>query len=152
MHSPPPSLLRRLVAILYDSLLLCGILLLVSLPLPLIPQAIYQMWWVQLLVQLYLLVCCLLFFGWFWVHGGQTLGMRAWRIRVVQLDGSGLSWRVATIRFFAAIASWLILGLGFLWVLFDKDKKSWHDHLSRTRLIVVPKTRNQSGGTTAPSL
>ena len=152
MPGLPPSLLRRLIAILYDSLLLCGILLLASLPLPLIPQTIYEMWWMRLLVQLYLLAGCLMFFGWFWVHGGQTLGMRAWRIQVVQVDGSKLSWGVATTRFLAAIVSWLVLGLGFLWVLFDNDKMAWHDRLSRTRLIVTPKKSKKSGTTTVPSL
>ena len=125
---------------LYDSLLLCGVLLLVSLPLPLIDQAISQTWWARLLIQLYLFSTCYLFFAWCWVHGGQTLGMRAWRLRVVQPDGAGLSWRLATLRFFSALLSWSALGLGFLWVLFDKERKSWHDHLSATKLIVEPKS------------
>ena len=138
-RNPPPGLLRRLAAIAYDSLLLCGVLFLISLPLPLIPHPMDQVWWGRLLIQLYLLSACLLFFGWFWVHGGQTLGMRAWRLKLVQPDGSGLNWRLATIRFFTAILSWLVLGAGFLWVLFDKDKRAWHDHLSHTVLITVAK-------------
>lgn len=138
-RNPPAGLLRRLAAIVYDWLLLVGVLFLVSLPLPLIDNSISQTWWIRLLTQLYLFATCLLFFCWFWVHEGQTLGMRAWRLKVVQPNGAGLSWRLALIRFFGAILSWLVLGLGFLWVLFDKDKKAWHDHLSGTKLIVEPK-------------
>ena len=103
-----------------------------------------QVWWVRLLIQLYLLTASLLFFGWFWVHGGQTLGMRAWRLKVVQLDGSGLDWRLSAIRFFTAMLSWLVFGLGFLWVMFDKDKKAWHDHLSRTVLISLAKPKSKT--------
>ena len=125
---------------LYDSLLLCGVLLLVSFPLPLIDQAISQTWWARLLTQLYLCATCFVYLAWCWVHGGQTLGMRAWRLRVVQPDGAGLSWRLATVRFFSALLSWSALGLGFLWVLLDKERKSWHDHLSATKLIVEPKS------------
>lgn len=138
-HYSTPSLLRRLAAIIYDSLLLCGVLFLASSPLPFVNDVFGQMWWVRLITQIYLMSTCLLFFGWFWVHGGQTLGMRAWRLKVVQLDGSSLTWRLATIRFFSAILSWLALGLGFFWILLDKDKKAWHDRLSQTRLIVQPK-------------
>lgn len=135
----PPSLLRRLAATAYDSLLLFGVLYLASLPLPMIAQDINQLWWVRLLTQTYLVLVCLLFFGWFWVHGGQTLGMRAWRLKVTNLDGSPITWRSAISRFFAAMLSWLALGLGFFWILFDKESRAWHDRLSKTILILEPK-------------
>lgn len=143
--SQQPALIRRLAAIMYDSLLLCGVLFLAGLPLPMIPAAVRDSWGAQLLIQVYLVLVCLLFFGWFWTHGGQTLGMRAWRLRVVDMHGSSVTWRPAVIRFFGAILSWAVLGLGFWWSLFDRDKLAWHDRLSRTRLIRVPK----SGGGTA---
>ena len=133
-----PGLLRRLAAIAYDSLLLCGILLVAALPLPLVGEAIGHSWWLQLLIQAYLISVCLLFFGWFWVHGGQTLGMRAWRLAVIRADGGRITWRLAAARFAAAILSWVVLGLGFLWVLFDADKLAWHDRLSGTRLVLRP--------------
>ena len=136
-----PSLLRRLAAIFYDALLLVGVLFVASLPLPFIPQDIDDVWWIRLLVQAYLLLVCLLFFAWFWVHGGQTLGMRAWRLQVTKSDGSPITWNSAVIRFFSAILSWLVFGLGFLWVLVDKERKAWHDRLSNTTLSLEPKRR-----------
>ncbi len=86
---------------------------------------------------LYLLTCCYLYFVWQWVHGGQTLGMRAWRIRVFDSTGAPLTWRRGTLRFLAAILSWLPLAAGFLWRLVDRDGRTLHDRLSGTRLVVV---------------
>lgn len=145
------ALLRRLVSAAYDTLLLWGVLFLASIPLPLIPEALRQVWWVHFLTQIYLVLVSLLFFCWFWVHGGQTLGMRAWRLRVENPDGTGISWRSAIIRFFAAVLSWAALGFGFLWILIDTDKKAWHDRLSGTVLVLLPK-RDSAGTTSAPGL
>jgi uncharacterized RDD family membrane protein YckC len=75
------------------------------------------------------------FFAWFWMHGGQTLGMRAWRLRLVATNGGAITW-TQTVRRFAGA-----LGLGYLWVLFDPQQRSWHDRLSGTHLILVPKHR-----------
>ena len=136
---PPPALARRLAAIGYDTLLLCGVLFLAGLPLPFIPAAVRDNWGVQLIIQAYLILICLLFFGWFWTHGGQTLGMRAWRLKVVDADGSPVVWRSAVVRYFCAILSWAALGLGFWWSLVDREQLAWHDRMSRTRLIRVKK-------------
>lgn len=122
----------------YDALLLWGILFLAGLPLPLIAEETRQIWWVVVLIQAYLLLICLLFFCWFWVHGGQTLGMRAWRLRVVNPDGTTVTWRRAVIRFFSALLSWVPLGLGYLWILIDKENRAGHDLLSGTVVILVP--------------
>jgi uncharacterized RDD family membrane protein YckC len=75
----------------------------------------------------------------FWIRGGQTLGMRAWRLRVVRSDGRGLSFKHALLRYLAAILSWAVFGLGFLWVLVDKEGLAWHDRISKTRLVVLKK-------------
>lgn len=81
----------------------------------------------------------LLFFGWFWTHGGQTLGMRSWRIRVVDANGDPIAWPLATKRYFSALLSWAALGLGFVWILFDRDGCSWHDRLSGSYLVKTRK-------------
>ncbi len=140
-HFSPGSLPRRMAAIVYDCLLLWGILFLAGLPLPIVPEHVREHWVVQTLIQVYLLSTCLVFFGWFWTHGGQTLGMRAWQLRVVGADGASVTWRSAVIRFFSAMLSWAALGLGFWWVLIDRQKLAWHDHLSGTRLIRLTKSR-----------
>lgn len=93
------------------------------------------------LLQAYLLIAPMFFFTWFWTHGGQSLGMRSWRIRVVTLEGNTISWQQAIIRYLAAFLSAASLGLGFLWIWIDNENRSWHDRLSNTRLVVTEKPK-----------
>lgn len=134
---PRAGLLRRLAAIFYDTLLLFSVLFFATfLVLPFTRgEAVSPH---HPLYTTYLFLIAFFYFAWPWVRSGQTLGMRAWRIRVQQYDGSGLTWRHALLRFLAAIASWAVLGLGFLWSLIDKDGMTWHDRFSETCLVVLP--------------
>ena len=144
-RQPPASLTRRLGAILYDSLLLvatlaaatalalllCVIVLgaeAVEAQNPLVGNPLFAA---------YLFGVCFLFYGWFWTHGGQTLGMRAWKIRVQQRDGTAINWLQAIERFMMAIVSWLAAGFGFWWMLVDREKMTWHDRFSDTVLLRV---------------
>jgi uncharacterized RDD family membrane protein YckC len=71
--------------------------------------------------------------------GGQTLGMRTWRIKLVRNDGGPITWTIALKRYAYAVVSLVCLGLGFLWVLYDRDKLAWHDRWSGTKLTTLPK-------------
>ena len=73
-----------------------------------------------------------------WTRGGQTIGMRAWRLRIVDEDGRALEWRRAALRFAVACVSLLALGLGFAWCLFDRRKRGWHDLAARSLLVRLP--------------
>lgn len=131
--SPPASLFRRLAAALYDLLLLAGILMLTSFIIIIakggaaIPAgtAAYQGFVAAQIAS---------FFIGFWARGGQTLGMRAWHIRVEAVDGSAITLPTAALRFVTALISAAPLGLGFAWVLVDPDGRAWHDRLSGTRV------------------
>jgi uncharacterized RDD family membrane protein YckC len=129
-----PSLFRRLAAIVYDSFLLLALWFFATLVL--LPfnggQAFNS---TQLFYPLYLLAVSFSFYGWFWTHGGQTLGLKAWKIKVQTLNQQSVTWKQAAIRFLAAILSWLVCGLGFFWVLWDKNGYAWHDYLSKTSLF-----------------
>jgi len=143
-RSAPAGLLRRLAVMCYDALLLFGILFaatLVILPLNR-GQAIAPY---DALYTIYLLIVCFLYFGWFWTHGGQTLGMRAWGVRLLGQSPSGVSWRECLIRFLAALVSFIPFGLGFLWAGIDREKRTWHDHISGTRLVVQSALREPRG-------
>ena len=85
----------------------------------------------------YLFMVTFAFFAWFWLHGGQTLGMRAWHIRVERFDGKPISPWQALLRFVVAVPSWLLMGMGFWWALFDREQLTWHDRYSETRLVRV---------------
>lgn len=150
MHPTPPGLLRRLAAIVYDLLLLAAILMVAALPVVMLVDGAVGTGapLTRLLFQIYLVTISFLFYGWFWTHGGQTLGMRTWRLRVVTRDGGPLSWADAAKRFGYAAFSWAALGLGFVWIVFDREHLAWHDRWSTTRLILLPKRQKQAGAAT----
>lgn len=74
-----------------------------------------------------------------WRRGGQTLGMRPWRLRLQAMDGGLPTWSMLWKRYAAGTLSLLIAGLGFWWAWFDRDRLAWHDRLSGTRLVRLPK-------------
>ncbi len=136
-----PSLLRRIAAIFYDCWLVAALWLLGTIVDTFIRagMGIESGQGSFLLLQIYFVVAPALFFGWFWTHGGQTLGMRAWRLKVVADDGGALTMKQALIRYLGACLSLLAVGLGYLWVLIDKQGLAWHDHLSRSRLVITKR-------------
>jgi len=79
----------------------------------------------------------------FWRRGGQTLGMRAWRLRLLNQHNKPLTLVQCFLRFVGAIGSLLTCGLGYLWLWIDKDKLTWQDRLSDTRVIREPKPPKQ---------
>ena len=128
----------RLAALLYDSLLVLGIWFFISVIFvainggesvsannPFLPAILF--------------LATFWFNTHFWRRGGQTLGMRAWRLRLLNQHGSVLSLTQCLLRFLGAIASVSTLGLGYLWLLVDKQHLTWQDRLSDTRVIREPK-------------
>ncbi len=161
----PAPLLRRLIAACYDGLLLIGI------------------WMVALLIDIvirdqlgasrdlaalraYVFLVGLAFFGWFWTHGGQTLGMRVWRLQVVSASGAPLRWIDAGVRYALTLVCWgivltpafaqlpqvsshpqaavvsIVAGslslLALLLMWRDPQHRAPQDYLSRTRMILLP--------------
>ncbi len=137
------GLLRRLGAIAYDTLLMVALLMLTTIPFIAIrggesvaPSSIGY--------QVTLLTVAYVFYVGFWTRRGSTLGMLAWGLRVETPDGRLPTLGQASVRFFAAILSWLPLGLGFIWQLWDHEHLAWHDRLSKTRLRHYPKKSQES--------
>lgn len=133
----PASVWRRLAAFCYDLLLLAALVfcftlavLAVRLGAPVPPGT----WWFPTA----LVALAAAFFCGFWVHGGQTVGMRAWRIRVVREDGRALEWPRAVARFAAGVLATAPAGLGLWWSAFDAQKRGWHDRLTATRVVRLP--------------
>ena len=93
------------------------------------------------LYQLLLLLIAWLFFAGFWSFHGRTLGMQSWGLRIETINGDRPGFRTASLRFFAAILSWIPAGLGFWWQLWDRQGLSWHDRLSQSRLRHYPKNQ-----------
>jgi uncharacterized RDD family membrane protein YckC len=136
------GLLRRLGAMIYDGLLLVALFMVATaLFLPFTGGEAIHPRGTPLLEYAYRGVLVLVvvgFHGLFWTRRGQTLGMASWRLRVEREDGRLLGWGDTLRRLAWAFVSLLPLGLGYLWIVFDPQRRAWHDRLSRTRVVVVP--------------
>ena len=87
--------------------------------------------------QLYLVAVIAVFHLGFWLRGGQTLGMRAWRLRLEGEDGQPPSPGAALLRWPLACLGWGLLAIGPLWCLADREGRALQDRLSGTRVVVV---------------
>ena len=119
----------------YDGMLVLAIWLVTLFPL----VAIINRAAIGATVQTLLFLEMYAFFAYFWLARGQTAGMVAWRLALRSTDGGPLTLKQVTWRFFAAMLCFASLGLGYLWILFDRRKRSWSDMLSGTEIVVLPK-------------
>ncbi|KOR31616.1 hypothetical protein TI05_12450 [Achromatium sp. WMS3] len=138
--SDTPSLWRHLAAIGYDWLLVTALLVLAAalivIPLGLLGIDVDRIRQHTAFRSYLFLVIPMVFFCGFWMYGGQTLGMRTWKIKVVRFDGMPLRFQDALLRFISAILSVAMLGMGFWWCLVDAQHLTWHDRFSATRLVL----------------
>ena len=131
-----PALWRQLAAILYDALLVFAVLAvgaaLVVIPLGMLGHELApgNPWF-----RLYLLALIVAFYSYFWMRGGQTLGMRSWRLQLHNLRPGPVTWLQCLLRFIIALPAGLLFGLGYAWMLIDKQKLTWHDRYSETRIV-----------------
>lgn len=144
---PIAPLWRRLIAMVYDILLVAAVVVLygfiiillkhlLGIPMPEGERAASgPIFFTGMVVTVYLFFCG------FWVVKGQTLGMRTWRLRVEGPSGQNLNWKTALIRISSASLSLAAFGLGYLWSIVDKNNHCLHDHISQTRIVVIPKQK-----------
>lgn len=93
----------------------------------------------KVLVQALVLGVTAAYFVVSWMRGGQTVGMKPWRLRIVGADGGPIPFRRALMRFGVALVSLAALGLGFLWCLIDRERRAWHDIAADTLLVRMDK-------------
>lgn len=128
------TLPRRLLAMLYDTLILLGLLIVaaaIALPFGDTQKVAFHDFWFTL----WLFVVCFAYLAGCWRYGGMTVGMRAWRIRLVSGDGQSISWTRCLLRFLTGMVSLGVFGLGILWALIDAKNRGWHDLAARTLLV-----------------
>jgi len=135
MHAdaPAPGFLRRLAAGFYDLLIVVGVLMSTSF-LVVVARGGSAVPAGSPAYRGFLVLQVTAYFIGFWTVG-QTPGMRAWRLRLETLRGGPPSLPVATARFFAAILAAAPAGIGFLWMLVDSQRMTWHDRLTGTRVV-----------------
>ena len=140
---PNAGVFKRFGAMLYDTLLVIALMFaLTGVFLPFAEGDAIMASRQPLLAAIYNLARVALvvgFFGLFWTRRGQTLGMAAWRMRLVKADGSRLTWTDVLKRLGAATVSLLPVGLGYFWLWIDRDGLTWHDRWTGTRVVVEPK-------------
>jgi uncharacterized RDD family membrane protein YckC len=156
--SPPtPSLRRRLAAFVYEGVLLFGVLMIAALAYALVTQQRHALIGMHGL-QAFLFVVLGLYFSWFWSHGGQTVAMKTWHIRLLTKDGRPVPAARAMLRY---VWSWLWFLPALVWsyatgvrngamvtlaltvgVLayaassrLHPQRQYWHDLLSGTQLV-----------------
>ena len=156
-----PTITKRLLAALYDSfLILATAFIATALTLPFTKGNVSAS--NNIYMSIYLLSVVYLFCGWFWTHGGQTLGMRAWKQRLISVNGNAVNWQQSFIRFITAVPAWFLflVGIilwaksdiaasitnipgwlfaltGFIWVLLNSRNNNWRDKLSGTHVITA---------------
>jgi uncharacterized RDD family membrane protein YckC len=130
---------RRVAALIYDALLLAALMLIFTTALvmlvarsAIVPQTagfwayVYRGALLAIIVGYYVIN---------WTRSGQTLGMRAWRLRAVDPRGKPMSLRAALLRTFCSVLAWPPAALGVLWLYVDREHLAVHDRLSRTRVV-----------------
>lgn len=147
------SLMRRIAAMCYDSLL-CIALMMVT-------TGVYMMIAYKVLgavtytsinesgksindplLSSVLFIVLFGFFGYFWTRTGQTLGMQVWHLRIQNTDNSAIGWMQALMRFMMAGISAACFGLGYVWVLIDKQNRSWQCIFSDSQVVRIPKRKS----------
>ncbi|RKZ93562.1 MAG: hypothetical protein DRQ43_07975 [Gammaproteobacteria bacterium] len=177
---PPAGFLSLLGCWLYDFMLLCAVWLLAGIVYIIPAQMLINVDSSQKnnlsttefsgpVFYVYLFLVSWFFFAWFWKHGGQTLGLRSWSLRLQTENGHTLSWMQTLLRFLIAGTPWLIslfvyeqittrqllqppyeysafiLGFGGLfWILIDKKNRSLQDIFSHTRIVKIPKRNRKN--------
>lgn len=145
---PNAPLWRRLTALIYDSFLIFGLLMLFGGIAVGVESWIFGKTYVEtsstaggnplVFVGMILVVC--VFYCVFWRYNRQTLGMQAWRLQLETVDGSPLTFKHCIKRWLAGVLSLACGGLGFLWCLLPQHN-TWHDMLSGTRVTVHEKRK-----------
>ena len=159
MTNSTPKFRRRLLSLIYEFFLILAVLMIAGVVFHLIIRDIEAAYFMPLF-QFYLLIVMGSYFVGFWTHGGQTLAMQTWKMKVVTAEGNKLEMRQAIVRYLLAVsivllfsvAGVLLLGVvgvlffcvGFMWALFDRDRQFLHDRLSGTRIVNVDGDDSQS--------
>lgn len=142
---PLAGIRRRLASMLYESLLLLGVLS-VSFMLPHLALGI--IWEIVLpgpVLLLHIFVVMGGYFVWYWHHGGQTLAMQTWKLKLISANGLPPSLGQLVLRYSLSWPSLLFYGAGLLWAALDRDRQFLHDRLAGTCILIdAPPTKASS--------
>ncbi len=148
-ESPKAGFWVRFFAFLIDSLILNLILFLFSIESSIAKELASilaksspyeELGSVKVLFYLAMLMINMGYFTYFYGSGGQSIGKMIFRLKVVGINGQSIGYRQAFWRWVGYLISGLFLNLGFLWILWDRNKQGWHDKIAGTYVQKIPKT------------
>ena len=164
---PAPGLRRRMAAFVYEGVLLFGVLMVAGLIYGVVMQQRHALAGLHGL-QAFVFLVLGLYFTWFWTHGGQTIAMKTWHVRLLMRDGQPVSMGRAWLRYVlswlwflpALLSAWLAglhssAAIGWVllaWVVvyalltrFSRQRQFLHDLLAGTRLVYAPSPQRRGG-------
>ena len=127
---------KRLLALIYDALVVTALVFISGLVASVVAQGEAPSWLTQLIIVLSVGG----YFWWSWSHGGKTAGMRAWRLRVVGMEGELLTSQLALKRLMMCIVTLAPLGVPLLTGWLSPIGQTVYDYLSKTRVVAEPKS------------
>ena len=130
---PRVSFRRRLAALIYDAIAVTAVVYFAAF-VPVLAAGGQALAPGNALFALYLLMVIFAYFAISW-RRGRTLGMQAWKIEIVDMDGGRPGGRAVALRFCAAGIALALGGLGYLVALLDRERRTWPDRWSGTRLV-----------------
>lgn len=145
-EAKPAALWKRLFATIYDVMILVALSLLYGALVTLISTVVlgnsaenYRPNASGLFVQIGWVISVLGFYCFFWLRVGQTVAMKAWRLKLVTNSGHPLDLSTCALRGVLGFASFACFGLGYFWQIFDPQKLAFHDRLTKTKVIQLSK-------------
>jgi len=128
---------RRIFSLFYDSLIIAAIILVISLLIVFMNgESIDSNSFLSFIQFGIILLSGPIFYSYYWIrNNGQTIGMQAWNIRVISLSGGEITFQQSLVRCISSVISFSFLGLGYLAIIFNKNKMGWADKLSSTKII-----------------
>lgn len=159
--TPPASFAKRLLAIIYDSLILFFVIVIVTILIQqivisfeLVPlekindvageiSVIPANSWVDLSLKNLWVVFSFLYFAHYWTRSGQTPGMKVWKVKLLS-ENQDKTKNQQTITVFQALQRYVfsLLGFGLFWIIFDRDKRALQDRLSQSHLVSTATSNN----------
>lgn len=132
---PLPGFRRRLASMVYEGLLMLGVLSVAFM----IPQLALGLGFGIVLpgpiLFGHLFIVLGAYFLWYWSHGGQTLAMQTWKLQISTPSGTAPSMQFLVLRYLLAWPSILFYGAGLIWALFDREGQFLHDRIAGTRIV-----------------
>ena len=121
--------LKRIAATIYDLFLLLGVWFAVGSIAVWLNGGIIEAKWIGPLL---VFISTWIFYGYFWTHGGKTLGMAVWKFQIYSIEKNKINFQMISIRFFINMITFFLGGIPLFFMYFSKDNLSLSDYFSKT--------------------